>query len=294
MTTTHKVQWEEMFPAELQAALAERPLAYLPYGLCEPHGPHNAIGLDALKAHALCVRAAQQHGGVVAPATFWQIHETGYHAPWADDQIGGDNPFLTSLPPWVLLKLFVYQLRAVAARGFRAIIVVTGHYGGNERDLRLAVEEFTRHTQVRIAAFADHELIDHPRFRGDHAGATETSQLLALRPELVQMERLTDDSVRSHYYAAGDTAPLSSAALGEEIVGSQVRRMGEVAAELLAAYSGPSMPPALSFDQTERIWRDVAARRAEWVTLTLWPGQQPAAPGSPWALNQHPAWDGLD
>ena len=45
----NKVRWEEMFPDELKAALADKPLVYMTYGLCEPHGPHNAIGLDAIK-----------------------------------------------------------------------------------------------------------------------------------------------------------------------------------------------------------------------------------------------------
>ena len=55
---TPKVRWEEMFPDELDAALARCPLVYLTYGLCEPHGLHNAVGLDGLKAHGLACRAA--------------------------------------------------------------------------------------------------------------------------------------------------------------------------------------------------------------------------------------------
>ena len=65
-----EVRWERMFPDELEAAFASCPVLYLPYGLCEPHGPVNAVGLDALKAHAICVRAAREHGGIVAPADY--------------------------------------------------------------------------------------------------------------------------------------------------------------------------------------------------------------------------------
>lgn len=77
------VQWERMFPDELEAAFAACPVLYLPYGMCEPHGPQNAIGLDALKAHAICVRAAREHGGIVAPVDYWHIHEVGGYAAWA-------------------------------------------------------------------------------------------------------------------------------------------------------------------------------------------------------------------
>src|ERR687889_536081 len=59
---TPKIRWEEMFPDELDAALARRPVVYLTYGLCEPHGLHNAVGLDALKAHAIACLAAEERG----------------------------------------------------------------------------------------------------------------------------------------------------------------------------------------------------------------------------------------
>lgn len=285
-----KVRWEEMFPDEIAAAQGDSPVVYLPLGLCEPHGPHLALGNDALKAHALCVRAAETHGGIVAPPFFWHIHETGYHAPWADEWIGAANPYLTSLPPWVLLKVFLYQLRVFAARGFRAALVVTGHYGGCERDLRLVAEVFARQSPLRVWAGADHEAIRHPVYRGDHAGATETSQLWALRPELVDVSRVTSEDAATHRYATGGNVFEASRRLGDEIVAGQIAFLGERARELLASYDGPDAPPALSFDATEEIWREVEARRDEWVTLRLWEGQKGAPAGSPWKANEKCGW----
>jgi creatinine amidohydrolase len=288
--TEAKVRWEEMFPDEILARQAEYPLVYLPLGMCEPHGPHCALGLDGIKAHEICLRAAHKFGGVVAPITFWQIHETGYHATWGAGQIGEVNGFMTSLPPWVLLRLFLYQLRAIAGRGFHAILAVTGHYGGNQNDLRRVVAHFSRRSPVQVSAWSDDELIDHPVYHGDHAGATETSQLMALRPELVDMQRLDSQAVARHLYAAGPDAPLASAGLGEEIVASQMRRIGEIGRKLLADYAGPAHPPLLSIDDTEAAWRDIIAERASWVTLQLEPGQKAVEPGSVWHANQFPAW----
>lgn len=59
------VRWERMFPAELEAATAECPVVYLTYGLCEPHGPQKALGMDALRPHGVACRAAREFGGVV-------------------------------------------------------------------------------------------------------------------------------------------------------------------------------------------------------------------------------------
>ena len=60
-----KVRYEEMLPHEIRTAREERALAYLPLGTLEWHGPQNAVGLDGLKAHALCCEFAAEHGGLV-------------------------------------------------------------------------------------------------------------------------------------------------------------------------------------------------------------------------------------
>ena len=64
---SHKVRWLEMFPDELYEAIERRPVCLLAYGLAEPHGLYNALGLDFIKADALLEISAAQHGGVVAP-----------------------------------------------------------------------------------------------------------------------------------------------------------------------------------------------------------------------------------
>ena len=51
-----------------------RPAFAVPVGTIEWHGHHNPLGLDALKAHALCVRAAEQCGGVAMPPLWYGEH----------------------------------------------------------------------------------------------------------------------------------------------------------------------------------------------------------------------------
>ena len=132
-----EVRWERMFPDELEAAFAACPVVYFAQGLCEPHGPQCAIGLDALKAHAICCAAARRHGGLVAPADFWHIHEVGGYATWAASEIGEvPRNWQTALPPWMHFKNVCYQVRAAEAIGFHAAIFLTGHYGPNWQDLK--------------------------------------------------------------------------------------------------------------------------------------------------------------
>jgi creatinine amidohydrolase len=71
VSMTNKVQFEEMFPWELSRVLVEAPICYLPLGVLEWHGEHVALGLDGIKAHAICTEVARQSGGVVVPPLWW-------------------------------------------------------------------------------------------------------------------------------------------------------------------------------------------------------------------------------
>ena len=62
-----KMRYEELLPHELEEILQTCPVAYFPLGTLEYHGPHLAIGNDALKAEALCARACERTGGVLIP-----------------------------------------------------------------------------------------------------------------------------------------------------------------------------------------------------------------------------------
>jgi creatinine amidohydrolase len=294
---TRNVRWELMFPDELNAALAEKPVVYLTYGLCEPHGPYNAVGLDALKVHRLACRAAEAHGGIVAPPFYWHVSEFGIEAKWAHDTIGDFNPWLTDVPPWVLYRMFLYHLRAAAARGFKAAIVMSGHapYGD---DLRRVSDIFARHSPIQIWAGQDAEAVDHPTHGGGHAGQYETSMLWALCPDLVDLSRLerNDDGSLSRTFATGPDADRSSRRLGEQLVAERVDWLGRKADALIAAWRAPAIPAARTpgnplgaptFEETERIWRDeIRPALRDFPTFRDLPPEERVAPDSPWAPNE--------
>ena len=94
----NEVRWERMFPDELEAALEACPMVYLPYGLCEPHGWHNAVGMDAIRAHECSCQAAEVHGGIVAPPFYWHCHEISGYGSWGHKQVNQERPWLTAIP----------------------------------------------------------------------------------------------------------------------------------------------------------------------------------------------------
>jgi len=206
-----KVRFEEMFPWEIAAAMAEAPLCYLPLGTLEWHGEHAAVGLDALKAHAVCVLAAKSSGGLVVPPLYWS-------ADWREDLPGGTyltggvergeryhvpgNMFWIRSETFHNLLLDVYE--AMRRRGFRAIVVLSGHWSieHNIAVIRETGEEFRRrHPTAGWLLLTDQEVVPDLHYPVEHAAGGETSVLLAIRPDLVALDKTfeTDRSLRPFY-----------------------------------------------------------------------------------------------
>jgi creatinine amidohydrolase len=111
-----------MFPDQLEKAFDECPVIYFTYGLCEPHGPQNVLGLDALKAHGIACMTARKYGGIVAPPDFWHVHDIAGCALWGKDAIGEvKHKWLTAIPPSLILRAFaiIYVLRKFSAHVLR-------------------------------------------------------------------------------------------------------------------------------------------------------------------------------
>ena len=265
-----KVCWEEMFPDELRAAIARRPVCYFAYGLCEPHGPQSALGLDGHKAYGVVLAAARAHGGVVAPPTWWHISEVPLGDAFWEGVLGPGwreigATFRTALPPQLFYHQLLYHLRAAELAGCRVALLVTGHAGGLEVDMRMVVAAYCARRPLRAAAVVDAELIRYRDYRGDHAGPCETSQLWALRPDLVDLGRLEGKRSREGLFASSPTAAQASRREGERIVRSQVRSLKRLSDRLLA--EARSQPPAAWFppEENEAIWEQVLAQQAQWV-----------------------------
>lgn len=292
MERSEAVLWAELFPSELLRRIEHCPVVYLPMGLCEPHGHGAVLGLDTLKAEGLCAAAARRFGGVVAPSLGYHIHETGYHARWLEEVVGEVNPRMTAVPPHVLLHFFLYQLRSFHNAGFRAAVVLTGHAGGNERDLRLAANAFMRVSPLRVVATTDAELVAG-QFGGDHAGKYEYSQLLALRPELVDVSRLSrvsgpGASRELGRFAQGHDAKEASLSYGMKIVQACLTRVGELVAELDRSRQPTNEPwPLLECEQVEAAWREVLDQAEGWATASPSSGQPPVGADSRWKALEH-------
>lgn len=284
-----KVHWAELRPDDFRARFARRPVVYLPLGLCEPHGHVAALGLDLIKAEFYCAEAARRFGGIVAPSQGYHIHECGFHAPWLAEVVGEENAMMAAIPPHVMAHLFLYQLRAFALAGFRAVIAISGHSGGSQEDLRRVAAAFTTATGIPVTVKSDPEWI--PRLHGgDHAGRYEISQLLAMRPDLVDLSllRRAQEPGSGGRLAVGEDAGEADVAYGRTINEAIIAAMGEVAAQVAP---GPAVvkPAQLTYAVTEKIWSDVIATLPAWISVAPKPGQAPAPAGSRWKVQERVA-----
>ena len=160
-------------------------VALLPTGAIEQHGPHLPLDTDAFDAEYLAREVA---AGCSAPRPFvlpLLPYGVSYHH--------ADFSGTMSISNETLAKL-VYEIGISAARnGITKLIIVNGH-GGNAPALHFAAQLINRDahifTCVDTGETSDTDVAAMVETPGDiHAGEIETSTSLAIRPELVRLEK---------------------------------------------------------------------------------------------------------
>ena len=242
-----ETRYERLRPRQIVAARQACPVAYLPLGTLEWHGLHNPVGLDTLKAHALAVRCAEAGGGLVFPPLwFGESRVEGLMEANAADreQIAA----AMGLPPGSLAaesfrftaqeqaetygRLLLHALCELRSLGFRVLVLAAGHYPLLDH-ARAACSLFHqmrwagRRADVVAWAFTGYELVrERWPEAGDHAGYWETSLLLTLLPELVDLDELPADP-QAPLVGVHSARPVreATAEFGEQAVGLIVERV---------------------------------------------------------------------
>lgn len=219
------IQWELMLPEEFRQAMGKLPVVFLPLGTVEWHGEHNALGLDSVKAHELLVRAAAEAGGGIV------------HPPLYGGMGGLDKPATVIMEPelaWenLLLRSWLEQYCYEFHRnGFKAILILTGHYGHNQQIvIKETAARMSERLRIPVFGAPEYWLALDEGYLGDHAGIGETSLLWHLRPELVRIDRIRQDPD----YGIDDTIEKgSSPELGMRYAERIVQRLSALANRML-------------------------------------------------------------
>ncbi|HOC92873.1 MAG TPA: creatininase family protein [bacterium] len=225
------VRFETMTPGELERAVLSTPVAWVPVGTLEWHGRHLPVGLDAIKARALCLRAADVAGGVVLPANYCSI--LGMRFPWTFRQ-----------NPAVFARNYFDILVSLKKYGFKSIIILTGHYPVEQVLALMALSEtFTALYRAPVVSIPEFAMAEGTGYAGDHAAVWETSLMMALFPELVDAGELEQLSGLSSFdlwkkgIQGKNPADGASTELGEKTVDIITDNLASLASEMLSSRS---------------------------------------------------------
>ena len=256
---TREVRVQVLRPGQIVAERERAPLAFLPLGPLEWHGPHLPFGVDPLNAEAVALRVAQEVGGVVVPTLYLgtererrpdMLEAIGFAR---DDYVVGMDFPANSLPSYyfpeeVLAITVRAYLDLLIRQGYKLVVLMNGH--GAENHLvalqRLAIE-YTNSRPVRVVL-----LMPAPGYTtGDsswaHATAGETSVMQALAPEAVDLAALplegplrnTDFAIVDDRTFRGDPTPDHTVRPEEDPRGASAadgeRRLAACVTELSAA-----------------------------------------------------------
>lgn len=158
----------------------------LPVGSVEQHGPHLPLSTDSVIAEHIATRVARQ-----VPCVLFPTLSIGYSL----EHVG--FPGTVSFTSQTFSSMIAEIADNLFETGFRTLIVINGH-GGNRSILDSSITSIkhTHHdlklysfTILDIARKRFNEIRKSPRRIIGHADELETSMMLAIRPDLVQMSK---------------------------------------------------------------------------------------------------------
>lgn len=161
-------------------------IALLPLGSTEQHGYHAPLGTDLIIAEAFVSKFADDERVIVLPSIPVSISDHHRHFPgtlWVSENT---------------LRLYLGEiLDSLSQHGINKVIIVNGH-GGNMDPLKEFAKNLKKDRDINVIVWTwfkaiEQQIIDHFHYLPPlHADELETSMLLAVSPELIRRERISE------------------------------------------------------------------------------------------------------
>jgi creatinine amidohydrolase len=185
------MRWEELTSDQFpQAVAAAQGVCLLPLSVIERHAHHLPMGTDMYIGREICRRAVALEPALIFPDfIFTQILEA-QHCPGT-----------IAIEVDLMLRLLDNVCREIARNGLRKIVLVSAH-GGNSHMVHFFAQAQLASPRDYVVYVPDLVLdpADEAALKAvwqttvdGHAGERETSAILAIRPDLVQADRLPTD-----------------------------------------------------------------------------------------------------
>ncbi|WP_315837619.1 creatininase family protein [Bradyrhizobium prioriisuperbiae] len=243
-----EINWSRLNAQALRALAAQDAVVLLPVGSTEQHGPHLPTGVDDMLVTAVCRRTAQlllSDIPVVVAPTVW--------CGLADHHLSFGGTFSLSLQTYHALLRDL--CRSILNAGFRKVVLVNGH-AGNIAGLAAISADLTRELNVPIATVtyfmvAPNEIASLLEDQKGlmHACEAETSMMMVVAPELIDMARCSEAQGPSFDVAASLLPTLRRFIPFDEVTSSGVagdaRRSSSLKGEALLGACASALAESL-------------------------------------------------
>lgn len=166
---------------EVAAAIARNPVAVLPFGSTEQHGPHLPCGTDVFAAELVAADLAERLDALLVP-----------FGPYGVTPLHAGHPGTVSLRPETFQALLLELGVALVEMGVEALVLVNWHELNTPSLDRVATELQGEHGAVAVVAQACYvaaRLYAPAGGELTHGGSVETLAVLAHDPALAHLDR---------------------------------------------------------------------------------------------------------
>jgi creatinine amidohydrolase len=178
--------WRDLSWPEFQGLDPETTIAVLPVAAIEQHGPHLPVGVDDIINEGVVTAAMKlmPDSVLVLPAT--HVGKSNEHLQF---------PGTLSFSAETLIRIWTEIGEGVARGGIRKFVMLNSHGGQPQimdivaRDLRVRLGMFAVAANLSGLNSARGLFSDLESRHGIHGGASETSQMIHLRADLVQTDK---------------------------------------------------------------------------------------------------------
>ena len=194
------VAWEELTASDfVEAVKKSEGVCLIPVGVIEKHGQHLPVGTDYFIVQEICRRLAEKEYCIVYPTLFTGVTFEAYHQPGA-----------ISYSPELLFQFLDETCREIARNGIKKIVLVNGN-GSNNSFLNYFCQaqldtprDYAVYWIYQWEGSVSNYKVDEEARRkisemrkttgGGHGAEMETSMMMAIRPDLVKLERANLES----------------------------------------------------------------------------------------------------
>ena len=233
------VRYEDLLPHQFRLRLAECPVAYLPLGTLEWHGEHLPLGSDAIISHGLMIKAAEKLGGIVMPPIYVgpdrsQLQLNGSQLQGMDTaDVTTPHRQLDGSCYWVSEGLFMSLIDNIIEQLKRAgfkVVFADGHGPSRNSWVNHLIEREVRFGLKLLGVTKDFRQSWQSQM--DHAAENETSLVMALRPDLVDLSQLPEDKSVWPQGVDGSDPRQANAIAGQSYLKSSIETLRQALNEV--------------------------------------------------------------